>query len=291
MLRTISPITTSVAARIPTDNNFFADTKISSVGISLGNYIKTSGTVAQTDEMIGFAKQPGNCAVQTNGTFTDLSTYSANANLSIAADPDDATKLCWLLRVASTDADTAGAGSKRTEFAAYPSGDSAIHNETPFLFGIATRLAESWAGTKDQQVICQVHPSVGVSPAFSLIVRGDTIVVDCRYGITTSQIVLEPYTSPIGATWDKWVVSGMFHATGGYLVVYRNGTKVVDYKGPFGYSDNTLAGYIKCGIYHWSYNNDWDSMLLNRGIYIKGFWLVDVKTVSQADLLDFLSSV
>lgn len=291
MIRSISPISASGTARIPASDEFFRDAKLSSVGIVSGNYIKTSGTVAQTDETIGFAAQPGNCAVQTNGTFTNVSVYSANSKVSIVADPDDATKLCWLLRVASTDADTAGTGSKRTEFAVAAGGDSAIPNGKPFLFGIATRLAESWAGTTDKQAIFQIHPSVGVSPAFSVLVNGDTVYVDQRYGLLGAQIVRVPYSGKIGTTWDKWCVSGVFHPVDGRLVVHRNGLKVVDYNGPFGYSDNTGDGYLKCGIYHWSNQNAWDALLLDRGIYIKGFWQVDVKTVSQADMLDFLSAV
>lgn len=286
MIRTVSTAVLESGIRVPADSGFFAFPQPRAIGIFNGRYVALGKMLAQTDENIGFTKQISTCTVQSNGVMVDLHGFTPTGLVSLTLDPDDISKVCWLLRCTSNDADTAGTGAKRSEFA----GGSI--KDTPFVFGVATRPAESWAGTIDEQIIYQIHTDLPISPSLSAIVSGSTVRIEVRFGAPGQRGSQTLYTGVIGTSWDKWVVSGVCHATLGKLRISRNGQQIVGYTGPFGYSDDLMSGYIKSGLYHWTNSgNTWDAAVPSRGVYLKGFWQVDPLTVSHDDMVTFMSEI
>lgn len=276
----------------PSDEEFFTSDAEKAAYFSVSDgFVKNIGTVSQADELVGFRTQPGGVVVQSNGLFTALSAYLPDSRVSIAQDPEDASKKCWSIRCSSGDADTAGTGAKRTEFSTSANTENSVVKGKEFLFCVANRLAESWYSTTDKQILWQVHSGASVSPPIALVVQSGNFVLDLRHGTTTGQTQVIIDGGDFGLAWNRWVVRGELHDSSGFLQCWRNGQLIVDYKGPLGYSDNALYGYIKSGIYHWTNGNPWDLSVPSRGIYQKGFWQVDPQAVTSLQLNNFVTGI
>lgn len=288
MIAKKSPAILESSVKRPTDTTLFT-TPFSRINFVDNTFIKSSAVISQADPLIGLTDQLGNVMIQTNGLFSTISVPNVGTRLSSVIDPSDSSKRAWLFKCASTDADTAGTGAKRTEFSFPEDPYQGIKEGKEFLFCMATRLGESWSGLTDSQLICQIHATSG-SPVFAIYVTGTQLRVSIRRGaVGSAEVPLYTTTSP-SLVWDKWVVSGR---TGqdGFLQVWRNGSLVVDYVGVFGYTIQP-SNYLKAGIYHWTDSgNAWDTTLPERTLYYKGPWMINKKESSVQEALEFIETV
>lgn len=252
-------------------------------------FVASDAVLAQADPFVGLVEQIGNMQIHTNGVVSTLASPSVGTRLSAVADPSDASKKCWLLKCASTDADTAGTGAKRTEFSCYPNTYQGIQDGKNFLACFATRTGESWASLTDEQSISQVHAGSG-SPIFAIYVNAAGLRVSIRRGaVGSAEIPLYTDAAFLHSRWDQWVIYGRT-GTDGFLRLWRNGSLVIDYIGALGYSDGSI-NYLKAGYYHWTNaGNDWDATLPERTLYYKGPWVIDPARSSPGEATDFIAS-
>lgn len=250
-------------------------------------FVVSDAVRAQADPMVGLVEQIGNLQIQTNGVVSTMASPSVGTRVSVVADPEDAAKKCWLLKCASTDADTAGTGAKRTEFSSYPNSAQGIQDGDSFLVCFATRTGESWAALSDDQLISQIHAGSG-SPIFAVYVNASGLRVSIRRGsVGSAEVPLYTDAAFSHGQWLQWVVHGRT-GTDGFLRVWRNGLLIVDYVGAFGYSDGSL-NYLKAGYYHWTNaGNTWDTSLPERTLYYKGPWIVDERLSTPEEAIAFI---
>jgi hypothetical protein len=253
-------------------------------------FVASDAVLAQADPVVGLVEQIGNLQIQTNGVVSTMSSPSVGTRVSVVADPENAAKKCWLLKCASTDADTAGTGAKRTEFSSYPNAAQGIQDGEAFLACFATRTGESWASLSDDQLISQIHAGSG-SPIFAVYVSASGLRVSIRRGaVGSAEIPLYTDAAFAHNQWLQWVVHGRT-GVDGFLRIWRNGALIVDYAGAFGYSDGSI-NYLKAGYYHWTNaGNDWDAALPERTLFYKGPWIVDSRAVTPAEAISFIDSV
>ena len=289
MLAQRSPAVVESSVKRPENNGLFTST-FRRVHFIDNVFVASDAVLAQADPVVGLTEQIGNMQIQTNGVVSTLQTPSVGTRVTVVQDPEDASKKCWLMKCASTDADTAGTGAKRTEFSSYPDTYQGIQDGKEFLACFATRTGESWAALTDEQLISQIHAGSG-SPIFAIYVNASGLRASIRRGaVGSAEIPLYTDATFTHGQWSRWVLYGR---TGidGFLQVWRNGAPVVDYTGALGYSDGSI-NYLKAGYYHWTNaGNTWDASMPERTLYYKGPWLVDPSRSGLYDALGFISTV
>ena len=126
------------------------------------------------------------------------------------------------------------------------------------------------------------------------------MVVQTRYDTRetpVSQTIVELYrdASWTPPAWERWAIRTVTGYNGGGIVqILRNGTLVVDYRGPVGSNEAGIGSetsYFKSGYYHWiNAGNDWDMALETREVWHKGAYVAD-GSISIYDMDAFLSTL
>jgi hypothetical protein len=233
------------------------------------------------------------------GGYTAALVNGSTARFVQVADPDNAAKQCWWLRLSSADADTAGTGAKRTEFATSATNYPGRKGQR-ILYGMNVRLP-SWSTTTDMQAIQQIHGSQDIAsgpPWFAHYIQGSTETIVLRYSAATVPTVgnttlITVWTNTVPAnTWRRIVVdTAHAYDGGGYCKVWVNDVLVVDYVGALGYVEPLFPSYPKAGIYHWTDSgNLWDATMPVREAHFKGPYFCNA-SVPSADLRQLLSVI
>ncbi len=280
------------------------DSGISSVN---GTYTVFGDVLWSADHALGLGvAQQRSVRLSGNGTSTLLSQNTtigitgssvngSTARVTVATDPEDAAKACWLCRVDSSDADTDGTGAKRCEVSM--TGFTFLERET-YVIGFVQRLAD-WTATTDEQLTWQTPAAdaLGVSPWAAHYVQGDTRRVDVRFNLnetpsngtsTITTVWSESDWAP--NQWDRFVIVVRESLTAGRLDVWKNGVLVGAYAGPVGYVQSTPGSYWKQGVYHWTNaGNTWDASVPMRDTWTKGAFIST--GVTPEDMDEFLKTL
>lgn len=166
------------------------------------------------------------------------------------------------------DPNTSGTNTQRCEryFAA---SNQLIPQRTDVWFGVKAKVSEWASGTN--RVIWQWHEdstASGLSPHLAAIVNGRTLRIVAQYNNgttlsreTTTSVVLYSTTQWQPEVWNEFVVKAKVDpdpAGSGYVDVWLNGNRVVQYRGAIGYRYDTPRDYAKFGPYHWNTtSNQW----------------------------------
>lgn len=272
-------------------------------------YVFGTPLIWAADADIGVSRrQPRVVSVQSNGTTSTTASGSITGALvggstmrvGVVSDPADGAKSCWFLRADSADADTAGAGNKRSEL--LPSSDSeaaSLYMDRTYVIGLLQRVAD-WRSTTDDQATWQLHDNTGaaLSPWLTLMYSGETRSIIARYSLNASPsqantVVVTLWSDVAWApnTWDQWVIEAVESQTDGAARVWLNGVAVADYSGPLGYQEPAGRGsYWKQGVYHWTdAGNSWDASLSMRETWQKGAYIAT--GVTPAEMMTALDSI
>ncbi len=182
-------------------------------------------------------------------------------------DPENSARKVLMFRPNSGDALVAGAPRCEMTFSPSFGGKLPVNQDVWFAFGI--RLND-WVATTDEQILMQWHWSNGsipLGPFLTLALKGGKLQIDSKANAaypptvasTTSRVHWTNGAVPSNV-WTYFVVKARIspHAVHNpYLKVWRDGTQIVNYAGPFGYNYPEVTPYVKIGHYQWvaAYNN------------------------------------
>lgn len=166
------------------------------------------------------------------------------------------------------DPNTSGTNTQRCEryFAA---SNQLIPQRTDVWFGVKTKVSEWASGTN--RIIWQWHedsPTSGLSPHLAAMVNGRTLRIIAHYNNastlsreTTTAVVLYSTNQWQPEVWNEFLVKAKVDpdpAGSGYVDVWLNGNRVVQYRGAIGYRYDVPRDYAKFGLYHWNTaTNQW----------------------------------
>jgi len=216
---------------------------------------------------------------------------NGDVRAAIVPDPDDDSKLAFQLSAMPGDPDTSTVGGKRCEMALgwqphnYPGQapvrGAALPRNQDFWWTIKFRLGD-WRATSDRQVIFQwLTPGADANgPMLAADVWGSNIRLEIHHDFGTSP---SPATTTKLIPWsmhgwqpNHWY-SVAIHAridavtpADGRVAMWLDGTQVLDYHGPIGYTAPAGGDYAKFGLYHWTINNPWDMAVPKRIAWYRG---------------------
>ena len=207
-----------------------------------------------------------------------------------------------VFRLQASAGDVLPAGvSPRCELVSYPMPGSALPQGETFWFAF-TIWADDWSGTKDEQLIAQMHiqepKNILLNPFFALVVRGTEIRVELRHNAraipdkASTQLVTAARMPMPVRQWVTVVVQARISSQpvlAPFLRMWLNGKLVTDYAGPLGYmlSQGGFA-YPKVGIYHWMSDNLWDLKVPTRAVLIGA--MITVQDTAERYTLDMLQA-
>ena len=195
-------------------------------------------------------------------------------------DPENSARQVLMFRPNSGDALVAGAPRCEMTFSPSFGGKLPVNQDIWFAFGI--RLKD-WVPTTDEQILMQWHWSNGsipLGPFLTLALKGGKLQIDSKANAaypptvasTTSRVHWTNGAVPSNV-WTYFVVKARIspHTSHNpYLKVWRDGTQIVNYAGPFGYNYPEVTPYVKIGHYQWvaAYNN-WISAASTKTILVR----------------------
>jgi hypothetical protein len=195
-------------------------------------------------------------------------------------DPDNSARKVLMFRPNSGDALVSGAPRCEMTFSPSFGGKLPVNQDIWFAFGI--RLKD-WVPTTDEQILMQWHWSNGsipLGPFLTLALKGGKLQIDSKANAaypptvasTTSRVHWTNGAVPSNV-WTYFVVKARIspHTSHNpYLKVWRDGTQIVNYAGPFGYNYPEVTPYVKIGHYQWvaAYNN-WISAASTKTILVR----------------------
>jgi hypothetical protein len=140
-----------------------------------------------------------------------------------------------------------------------------------YWVGISIKLDENFrdsTDSKDQGMLLQwhyqdkLHPEVRDAQPLLLRFRNDEVRVHNE--------VLEQYmarTPPEYGKWVDWVFHVKFADTNGIIQVWRQGTKVVDWRGDNHQTEKHEGAYLKLGLYSSQYEKNPPTTAFKRTVY------------------------
>ncbi|MEK8085844.1 heparin lyase I family protein [Aquabacterium sp. A3] len=166
-----------------------------------------------------------------------------------------------LFRLWKSDPVTSGINTQRCE--RYFASDSQIIPQlTDIWFGVRLKTSE-WDATS-HRIVWQWHEDnagEALLPHLAAIVNGTNLKIVAQFNDSgaptrdnTSAVVLLSTDQWEPHQWQDFVVKANVDPSGstGFVQIWLNGTKVVDYSGPFGYRYTNPRDYAKIGLYHWN---------------------------------------
>jgi hypothetical protein len=195
-------------------------------------------------------------------------------------DPDNSARKVLMFRPNSGDALVAGAPRCEMTFSPSFGGKLPVNQDIWFAFGI--RLKD-WVPTTDEQILMQWHWSNGtipLGPFLTLALKGGKLQIDSKANAaypptvasTTTRVHWTNGAVPSNV-WSYFVVKARIspHAVHNpYLKVWRDGTQIVNYSGPFGYNYPEVTPYAKIGHYQWvAAYNTWISAASTKTILVR----------------------
>jgi hypothetical protein len=195
-------------------------------------------------------------------------------------DPENSTRKVLMFRPNSGDPLVSGAPRCEMTFSPSFGGKLPVNQDVWFAFGL--RLKD-WVNTTDEQILMQWHWSNGsipLGPFLALSLKGGKLQIDSKANAayppkasTTTSRVHWTNGTVASNTWTYFVVKARIspHTSHNpYLKVWRDGTQIVNYAGPFGYNYPEVTPYVKIGHYQWvaAYNN-WISAASTKTILVR----------------------
>ena len=195
-------------------------------------------------------------------------------------DPENSARKVLMFRPNSGDALVAGAPRCEMTFSPSFGGKLPVNQDVWFAFGI--RLKD-WVPTTDEQILMQWHWSNGtipLGPFLTLALKGGKLQIDSKANAaypptvasTTTRVHWTNGAVPSNV-WSYFVVKARIspHAVHNpYLKVWRDGTQIVNYAGPFGYNYPEVTPYVKIGHYQWvAAYNTWISAASTKTILVR----------------------
>lgn len=222
-------------------------------------------------------------------------TQTGGLNLQVGEVPDEGVSVDGALRFGAVP-DPLGSGN---DVLLYRSGADdpvtvgGIRTETAHYtlpydqeFWQVTRLMhESWAGTDDQQIVFQWHdgdfsengPGAPILAFYvkgeqlRIVARSDASSPPSRDSLTNIDLLTEQAT-PYAGRWQDVVINARlspFPEDEPFLRIWRNGSLIVDYRGPLAFNQPEYEDFAKLGYYHWlNADNDWDRSIPERSVYV-----------------------
>jgi hypothetical protein len=176
------------------------------------------------------------------------------------------------MRVHRNDAEQAGEGNRRIEFAPKEGTSASVSDGGTHWLGVQFMFPEpATIAATDWLALSGVHPPTGgLSGVWSLYLVGGKYRLAVRYqtnpDLPPSHDNTSRTDSDLGdvqaGKWDTLVLKFRMNSTGrdGFLQLWRNGTQVVNHVGQLGYAAYG-AGYVQpAGLYNWEWG-------LGRGDY------------------------
>jgi hypothetical protein len=118
--------------------------------------------------------------------------------------------------------------------------------EYEFMVEAGGKITSSWV------VLGQLHSGMNVSPPVEIKFNGNNrMAISCNTGSSTSPKWFTVWTDSADVKRDHWYkmrIEVKMAQTNGLLIVWRDGERIINYKGNVGYSDQTKT-YWKMGIY------------------------------------------
>ncbi|MEJ6006643.1 polysaccharide lyase [Paucibacter sp. AS339] len=191
----------------------------------------------------------------------DLGSGLGTLRFGKTSDPDAPNRKVLLFRANKND--PLQAGAPRCELGVSPTQAGKLQIGKDFWFGFGVRL-DKWVTGPEEQIIAQIHQPVGAlagNPIFALSVFGDKLVINARFNNnksflkeTTTGVTLWSQAALPTKAWTYFVIKAKISsdtAINPYLQVWRDGQKIVDYKGAFGYNAPEAIPFAKIGHYQW----------------------------------------
>jgi len=234
-----------------------------------------------------------------------ISGPDSDARFAKAADPDDATKTCYVMRREQGDESTL----KRTELS-FSITFTPVPLGSVCWIGFAIRIPDAWkaAGPTDETAVFQVHetPDVGddTQPApISMLVRGQGMLMWVRSNPNATTLAADTTYTQVWAEasypsdqWQFFAVRLRSHwdaASAPTLDVWRRAgdatQKIVEHSGPNSYN-NVARNFVKSGLYY--YDEEWSGGITERQMHHKGlFQWLDGQDIDHSLILDHLQSI
>lgn len=275
----------------------FACTTISNAGIALAANAETNASYVQINPSERFSGANWLWSLECGGITAAAQDLPENGLIQKSAgiskeirsfgriaDPDDPTK--QVFEFTARKHDPLIWGAPRCEITVSPSKAGGLHLEEDFWFGIGFYLP-NWEISQDEQVVAQWHMNEGgaaFSPFFAVAVQGNSFRIQAQANTESVEskraffkvVDVRSATLPV----NKWSyiitharISPKTHGDG-FLDVWLDGRKIVEYKGPLGYPTQGNA-FLKFGHYHWMHPaNPWPEEIEARTVLIRSPTLV-----------------
>ncbi len=202
-----------------------------------------------------------------HGTAPDGSTHMKHGVVSNEPGANAAGR-AFYFRLTKNDPNTSGATAQRCE-RYFNSTTQFIPQRTDIWFGVRTKVSE-W-DNNTYRVIWQWHDNgAGTSllPHLAAMVNGRNLRLIAQFNnntnpttANTTSVLLFSTNQWQSKTWNDFVVKAKVDPSSsgsGYVQVWLNGVRVVNYRGPIGYRYDSPKDYAKIGLYHWnSATNSW----------------------------------
>ncbi len=184
-----------------------------------------------------------------------------------------------VIRYSANQNDLATVGGIRTE---------TVHHPLPYneSFWQATRIMwDDWSDSSDNQIVFQWHDGDHSgygppAPILAFYVIGDSLQISLAYDAsdnpgrsTMSRVTLfREDSSAFAGRWQDLVIHSRispFEGDEPFLDIWRDGEKIVEYRGPIAFNQPEVQDYAKLGIYHWTNSgNVWDQRYPTRNVYV-----------------------
>lgn len=195
-------------------------------------------------------------------------------------DPLVPGKNAFVFRVGTED--TLFADSRRCEAVSYATAATAIPKGENFWYTLTLLVKDGGNSSGDGQLITQWH-TTGYNPFMGLYLSNGKLRMTVRTspvrnGTSATVTYSNPWVDqfPVSGKWMTFVFNArVSHLASDlpFLRVWRDGSLIVDYRGPLGYNTNDLP-YAKVGFYSWNENNAWDVKTPIRTVYVRKAALV-----------------
>ena len=216
---------------------------------------------------LAFAQSPGGQLIIEEGFESGKLVFNASGNPPEVVQTPDARAGKYVMKSVLTNTSKV---LKRTEASISEQiVNFDVGNE--YWIGISIRLGEDFrdgSALNDQGILLQWHYRDWLHPE----VRGAQPLL-LRYSddkIHVHNEVLKKYMAsvpPAFGEWVDWVIHVIFADKGGLIQVWKNGKRIVDWKGDNHQTEKHEGAYLKFGLYSYQYEKDPPKARFTRTVY------------------------